>query len=124
MTYGTPAIRRCALQRRPLFSPEPPSTILRHSRRFNYIDIGIQKSDGHLASVRKNIIESDISQENKELLLDFGEDCLTGWKVPRVSKTRVATLLQRTKMLTTAINKSWHLFDERDSKKLLLSCQV
>ena len=37
-----------------------------------------------------------------------------------MSKTRVVTFLQRTKMLTLAINKNWLLFDERDAKKLLL----
>jgi hypothetical protein len=84
------------------------------------MDIDIHKSDKRLASVRKNIVQSDISPENKDLLLDFGEDCLTGWKIPRVSKTRVVTLLQRTKILTLAINKNLLLFDERDSKKLLL----
>ena len=84
------------------------------------MDIDIHKSDKQLVSVRNSIIKSDTSQENKDLLLDFGEDCLTGWKVPRVSKIRVVTLLQRTKMLTLTINKNWLLFNERDAKKLLL----
>jgi integrase/recombinase XerD len=84
------------------------------------MDIDIHDYSGKLVWIKEHIKKSDISQKNKELLLDFGEDCLTGWKVPRVSKARTLTLLQRLRILTIEIRKEWPLFDERDTKRMLL----
>lgn len=43
-----------------------------------------------------------------------------GFNVPRLSKTRVITLLIRLRLATIAVEKEWLMFDERDLKKLLI----
>ncbi len=70
----------------------------------------------------KNLIltKMETSQKNKELLLDFAEDCLTGWKIPRIGKARVVTLLQRLRKLTLVLDKEWLWYDDQDTKRLLL----
>ncbi len=84
------------------------------------MDIDIHGIDKTYIDIKKRIADSDISANNRTTLNDFAEDCLLGWKIRRVSKTRTSTLLTRLLVLTRELKKEWIHFDERDSKKLLL----
>lgn len=84
------------------------------------MDIDIHGIDKTFIDIKKRIANSEISANNKTALNDFAEDCLLGWKIRRVSKTRTSTLLTRLLVLTRELKKEWMQFDERDSKKLLL----
>jgi len=70
-----------------------------------------------MTEVKKKISEMKTGGRNKELLFDFAEDCLAGWKVPEISKSRAITLLQRLSKLTGAIKKEW---DKRVHPKMAI----
>ncbi|MBE0523565.1 MAG: hypothetical protein IBX40_04425 [Methanosarcinales archaeon] len=84
------------------------------------MSISLYNFEKEFIALKDNIFKTDISEENRELILDFTEDCLTGWKVQRISMARVITHLRRIKILTQQLNKEWHWYDERDTKRLLL----
>ena len=84
------------------------------------MNIEIYNHDKTFAATKTRVINTPTTEKNKELLLDFAEDCLVGFNVPRLSKTRVITLLIRLRLMTTAVEKEWLMFDERDLKKLLI----
>ncbi len=64
------------------------------------MDIHIHGIDKTFIDIKKRIANSEISANNKTALNDFAEDCLLGWKIRRVSKTRTSTLLTRLLVLT------------------------
>ncbi len=84
------------------------------------MNIEIYNHDKTFAATKTRVINTPTSEKNKELLFDFAEDCLVGFNVPRLSKTRVITLLIRLRLMTIAVEKEWLMFDERDLKKLLI----
>jgi hypothetical protein len=84
------------------------------------MNIEIYNHDKTFAALKTKVINTPTTEKNKELLLDFAEDCLVGFNVPRLSKTRVITLLIRLRLTTIAVEKEWQMFDERDLKKLLI----
>lgn len=83
------------------------------------MDVSLYDFDKDLMRVKKKISEMKTDGRNIELLLDFAEDCLAGWKVPKISKSRVITLLQRLSKLTCAIKKEWIWCEEKDARQLL-----
>lgn len=83
------------------------------------MDVSLYDFDYDLMRVKKKISEMKTDGRNIELLLDFAEDCLAGWKVPKISKSRVITLLQRLSKLTGAIKKEWIWCEEKDARQLL-----
>jgi len=84
------------------------------------MNVEIYNYDKIFAATKARVINAPTSENNKELLLDFAEDCLVGFNVARLSKPRVITLLTRLYLATTAFEKEWLMFDERDLKKLMV----
>ncbi len=83
------------------------------------MNVCLYPDDEALDRVRRKIQKMNASPSNKKLLLDFGEDCLAGWKVPKISKSRTVSLLQKSSRLTVELRKEWMWFDEDDAKRLL-----
>lgn len=82
------------------------------------MDLDIYDIEQKYLNSKRLIAGSTISERNKELLQDFAEDCLLGWKVNKLSKTRIISLLSRIFTQTNeAIKKDWDMFEERDAKK-------
>jgi len=89
------------------------------------MDVSLYDFDYDLMQVKKKISEMKTDGRNIELLLDFAEDCLAGWKVHKISKSRVITLLQRLSKLTGEIKKEWEWCEEKDTSVLSrLNCQM
>ncbi|MDP2767768.1 MAG: hypothetical protein Q8O41_10050 [Candidatus Methanoperedens sp.] len=84
------------------------------------MNLEIYDKDGTYVSTKARVINTVTTEKNKELLLDFAEDCLVGFNTPRLDKLRVVTLLMRLRLATIAIDKEWLMFDERDLKKVLI----
>ncbi len=86
------------------------------------MDVSLYAHDKELDQIKRKILGMETPQSNKDLLLDFVEDCLTGWKVPKVSKSRTITLLRRLSRLTMELgkNREWLRYEERDTKRLLM----
>jgi hypothetical protein len=59
------------------------------------MNIEIYDKDGTYVSTKARVINTVTTEKNKELLLDFAEDCLVGFNTPRLGKLRVVTLLMR-----------------------------
>jgi ribosomal protein L40E len=83
------------------------------------MDITLYDFDADFESVKKKINKMNIPQSNKDVLLDFSDDCLNGWKMKRISLSRTTTLLQRLSRMTAVLGKEWKWFDETDTKKML-----
>ncbi len=84
------------------------------------MDVSLYAHDKELERVKTKICNMVTPQSNKDLLLDFAGDCLTGWKVPKISKSRTITLLQRLSKMTPELGKEWLRFEEKDTKHLLI----
>jgi integrase/recombinase XerD len=85
------------------------------------MDLDIYDIEQKYLNSKRLIAGSTISERNKELLQDFAEDCLLGWKVNKLSKTRIISLLSRIFTQTNeTIKKDWDMFEERDAKKVLI----
>jgi hypothetical protein len=65
------------------------------------MNIEIYNYDKIFAATKARVINAPTSENNKELLLDFAEDCLVGFNVARLSKPRVITLLTRLYLATS-----------------------
>lgn len=83
------------------------------------MDIKLYDVEKEFESVKARIQTLDTPETNKELLFEFADDCLTGWEVKKISKTRTATLLKRLGRMTVMLKKEWIQFDEKDAKRML-----
>jgi len=69
----------------------------------------------------ENLIKSaPISQRNKELLLLFESDCLTGWSGKKLGKARIGKLLTHLRILAGILDKDFDYIDKGDVKRLLI----
>jgi hypothetical protein len=83
------------------------------------MDITLYDFDADFESVKKKINKMNIPQSNKDMLLDFSDECLNGWKMKRIGLSRTTTLLQRLSRMTAVLGKEWKWFGETDTKKML-----
>lgn len=64
---------------------------------------------------------SEVSEENKELILSFAGDCLIGWGGRKLTKIRMTKYVFLLKVLAEQLGKSFHYIDSEDVKRLLLA---
>ena len=82
--------------------------------------IDIHNFSRKLELEKKLIQSAPIGQRNKELLLLFESDCLTGWSGKKIGKARTGKLLTHLRILAQILDKDYDYIDKGDVKRLLI----
>lgn len=83
------------------------------------VEIDIFKAAHRYEMALKKVKESSISSRNRELVLEFVNDCLIGWGGRKIGKLRAVKYLGYLRTLAEMLEKDFDHIDKRDVKRLL-----